>query len=301
MKELDGRVTFQLPGQPAFTLVEKAKDVFTMQPLPADSYSLMVKRDAAGKVERVTVKQPEGEFGFRNTAYVGTSLGITVDDLHNKVVQAAGGETNIRKVTSRVSTFDIDLVHQGVQAHGTTWIKAPNKQASETTFTALGKTIALGYDYFDGTKGEDISTISPAEAYTGKKLADIKLASDLYGTLDWKTSYDRVDLSRTAKCGDEECFAVAFTPKDGTKFTEYYSTKTFLLIKREGVQTASTMAIQIPYTIMFSDYRDVDGVKIPFKTMSSTVTNGDVVTTVRSVKHNVKVDDSVFGPKKVKM
>jgi len=263
---------------------------------------MTVKRDAAGKVERLVVKQPEGEFGFKNLAASGASgPGMTADELMAKVVQASGGEANIKKITSRVLTFNIDFVHQGVQAHGTTWVKPQSKTATDMIITALGKTIALDYDYFDGTGGQDISTFGPPAAYTGKRLADARRAADLYADLHWKDDYTKIDVLRVTKCGDEDCYAVAFTPKEGTKFTEYFSTKSFLLLKREGVQTAATMAVEIPYTVTFSDYREVDGLKVPFKQVTATIANGDVVTTVTSLKHNVPVDDAVFAAKKLKL
>lgn len=217
-----------------------------------------------------------------------------------KAVEAAGGEANWRKLNTRVSTFDIDLENQGVRAFGTSYSKAPNRSATETTMTALGKTIAKGFDYFDGTNGEESYSFAPSEKYTGKRLEDVKLASDFYGILDWKTNYKKIEIDRLAKVGDEEAYAVSFEPENGTKFTEYYSTKTFLLLKREGVQTSSTSSVQIPYTVTYSDYRDIDGVKLPFKTVSSSVGNGNIVTTVKEVKHNVPVDDAIFAPRKLK-
>jgi hypothetical protein len=165
--------------------------------------------------------------------------------------------------------------------------------------TALNKTIATGFDFFDGTAGEEFYSFAQAEKYTGKRLEDIKLGSDFYGLLDWKSTYKSIDVLSVTKCGDEECYAVAFTPEKGSKFTEYYSTKTFLLLKREGVQVSSTSSYELPYTLTYSDYRDVDGVKLPFKTVSFSASNGNIVTQIKTVKHNVPVDDSIFKPRKL--
>ena len=97
----------------------------------------------------------------------------------------------------------------------------------------------------------------------------------------------------------EDAHAVEFEPEKGTKFTEYYSTKTFLLLKREGVIPSSTSSQSLPYTVLFKDYRRVDGVMIPFQTVNNTPSNGDVVTTVKSVKHNVTIDNKLFAPRKL--
>jgi hypothetical protein len=47
-----------------------------------------------------------------------------------------------------------------------------------------------------------------------------------------------------------------------------------------------------------SDYRSVDGVMIPFKTVTISPSMGDVVMYVKEVKNNATIDAKVFKPKK---
>ena len=102
-----------------------------------------------------------------------------------------------------------------------------------------------------------------------------------------------------AKVAGEDAWVVSFEPEKGTPFTEYYSAKTFLLLKREGVIPSSTSSVQIPYTNMYSDYRSVDGVMIAFKTVSNSVANGNIVTTIKTIRQNVPIEDSFFAPRKL--
>ncbi len=297
--ETDGKVTFNIKGQQPYSLGEKSSDVFSLTPLP-ETYFLKVKRDSTTKIQSVVIVQPEGEFEFTRTdEKVADTPKITTDELIAKTIEAAGGEANWRKITSRVTVADIDLVHQGVKGFATSYAKFPNKSATETTMTALGKTIAKGFNFFDGTNGEEVYTFAPVEKYAGKNLEDVKLDSDFYSILDWKTNYKTVEVKGTEKVGDEDCYVVEFTPEKGTKMTEYYSTKTFLLLKREGINTSSTSSSSVPYSVVYSDYRDVDGVKLPFKSVNSSVSMGDVVAVVKSVKHNVAIDDKTFAPRKL--
>ncbi|MBP6002309.1 MAG: serine hydrolase [Pyrinomonadaceae bacterium] len=299
VKETDGKVTFNVPGQQPYALIEKSKDAYSMSPLP-DTYSLRAKRDDGGKVISVVVTQPEGEFEFKRSQSAAPAILLTVDELMQKAIDASGGEANWRKLSTRVSTFDTDLENQGVKAYGTAYAKAPDRTATETTLTALGKTIARGWDFFDGTRGEEAYTFAPVDKYTGKRLEDIKLGSQFYGTLDWKKLVKKAEILRMAKVGEEECFVVEFTPINGSNFTEYYSARSFLLRKREGVITSSTSAQKTPYTLTFDDYREIDGIKLPFKTVSYNVGNGNIVTMLKSVKHNVPIDDKLFAPRKLK-
>ncbi len=295
VREQDGTIVFVVGTQPPVSLVEKAKDQYWMKPLP-DTYWISVKRTNDGKIEKIGVNQPEGEFFFKPGS--APSVGMTADELMAKVIEASGGEANLKKLNSRVSIAEIDLEQQGVRGIVTTWSKAPGKTATETKFTALEIEIATGWDYFDGAAGEQAYSFAPVSKYTGKRLDDMKLSSDFYSMLDWKSKFKKVSVDRIAKCGDEECYVVEFEPNAGSKFTDYYSTKTLLLVRRDGTISSSTSSVQIPHSTTFSDYREVDGVKIPFKSVNNTAGNGDIVTVVKSVKHNVKIEDSFFAPRK---
>jgi CubicO group peptidase (beta-lactamase class C family) len=299
IKDADGKVTLNIPGQQPYTLVQKPDGTFSMNPLPADQFSLKAKRDAAGKISAVVVTQPSGVFEFKATT-ASDKPKITADELQQKALAAAGGEANWRKITSRVTEFNMDFENQGVQANGKQYQMAPNKSAAETTFTALGKKIASEWEFFDGNGGQDVVSFAPGTVYAGKQLDDIRLANDFYSLSNWKTNYKTIEITAVKKVGGEDAYAVTFTPEKGTAFTEYYSTTTFLLLKREGVIPSSTSEQQIPYSVEYSDYREVDGIKVPFKTVNNNIGNGNIVTTIRSVKHNVKIADKTFAPKKLK-
>lgn len=296
IKEVDGKVTMNLEGQPPYALIERSKDQFSLSPLP-DSYWVRVTRDADGKITKLSAVQPEGEFFFKPSA--ATKIAITVDELMAKALEASGGEANWRKLTSRVTTSTVDLEQQGVKATATSWAKAPSFSATETKMIAIGKEIATGWEYFDGTGGEDAYTFMPPQKYAGKRLEDSRIGADFYSMLDWKSKYKTITIARMAKVGDEDAYAVVFEPEKGTKFTEYYSTKTFLMLKREGTIPSSTSSQQTPYSIRYEDYRDVDGVKLPFKQINNTASNGDIITIVTSVKHNVPIEDKFFAPRKL--
>ncbi len=300
IKEVDGKVALVVEGQQPYFLVEKEKDVYRTIPLP-DDFSLRIKRSADGKVSDVILAQPQGEPSFKrlDPNAVNTPK-ITVDELMTKAVEAAGGEANWRRITSRVTIADIDFINQGVKGTSTSYAKFPNKSASETTLTALGKTIAKGFEFFDGTKGEELYTFAPVEKYAGKKLEDVRLGADMLALLNWKANYKTVEVKGIEKVGDEDCYVVEFTPEKGTKVTELYSTKTFLILKRRGVVSSSTSENTLPYSITFSDYRDVDGIKLPFKSVSTSPSMGDITNNVKSVKHNDSIDDKMFTPREVK-
>ena len=296
VRDSDGKITFNIGDQQPYTLTEKSKDSFNLVPLP-DTYWMKVKRDTAGKVESVTVVQPEGEFEFKRAeSKLEDAPKITVDELMTKTIAALGGEANWRKLTSRETKFEIDFENQGVKGFGTSREKSPNSAATEMTFTALGKPIGTDFDYFDGSGGGDIISFAPAEIYTGQRLEDVKYTHDFYGLLDWKNNLKSSEIRGVEKVGDEDAYVVVLRPEKASEVTYYVSQKSFLPMKQKTLIVSSTSSEKTPQTAVFSDYRAVDGVMIPFKTVSSNTSMGNVVTYIKEVKHNVTIDDKAFKP-----
>jgi len=84
------------------------------------------------------------------------------------------------------------------------------------------------------------------------------------------------------------------TPEKGTPVTDYISTSSFLVLKRDSLYVVETANVEIPLTQTFGDYRKVDGVMVPFLNTSSNVANGDIVMRVVDVKFNVDIPDTTF-------
>ncbi|HEY2846754.1 MAG TPA: serine hydrolase [Pyrinomonadaceae bacterium] len=300
-----------LPGQ-KYRLINSGADTFKMDGLPNGFAVKFV--NGASSTDQIVLLQPDRpDMTLNRVRADGTVAGpaataekkeepkapITVDELRSKIIEAAGGEANIRKVTSRVTEADIDMQNQGVKGTSTSWTKAGSKTASETHLTALGKEIAERWEYFDGTAGAAVWSFAPKAEYTGKRLADVRRGADLYDILD-RDQFKNVTVTGVKKVGDEDAYVVRFEVKDGTDYVEYYSTKTFLLLQHDGVEVSSTSSLQVPFTTTYSDYRNVDGLMLPFKTVTNSISQGDIVTSVRSVKQNVPVDDNIFAARSVK-
>jgi CubicO group peptidase (beta-lactamase class C family) len=295
IKETDGKVALVIEGQPPYEMKQKEKDVYSSPVLP-DTYSLKIKRAASGKIEGIVLVQPEGEFAFKLLESAANSTPkITVDEVMTKTIAALGGEANWRKLNSREVKFDLEAPQQGIKGYGTRYAKAPNFSASNTTFTALGKSIATDFGYFDGTSGGEILSFLPPEIYTSKRIEDLKLESDFYNLLNWKSGLKSSEITGTEKVGDEEAYVVRFLPEKASDYTYYISTKTFLPLKKSSVADGAS---EIRVTQTFSDYRAIDGVMIPFKSVTDSPMLGDVIITVKEVKHNILIEDSVFKPKK---
>lgn len=291
----DGKLTAIVPGQPVYELQNISGRKYKLSNAPTGFFVTFSD-------DSLLLEQPQGNVkmskitGSRKTSKSENKPKITADELMSKAIEAVGGEANYRKITSRVIFADIDAVHQGVKGNSTVYAKFPNKTATDTTLTVFGKTIGKGWNFFDGRSGEDAYSYYSLEKFSGKRLEDVRIDSDFYSILNWKTNFKTVEVKGTEKVGEEKCFVVELTPEKGTKVTNYYSIKSFLLVKRSGA-TASSSGHSESYTITYFDYREIDGIRLPFKTVNTTESMGDIISTVKSVKQNVKIDDKLFSPR----
>jgi len=296
----ENMLVLTVPGQPPYPLENVGGRKYKLgDPAPAGFYATFRPPKDKPTETEVFLEQPQGnvvlsKVGANGTTPAATASLINVDELLSKMIAAYGGEENIRKHKSSVSNVEMDLENQGVQAKGVISAKAPNWAASDMTFTALGKKLGTIVSYFDGNSGGEVISFAPEETYTGRRLEDIKAGADFYDVLNWKQNYKTITVKRMGKVDGEDVYVIEKRPEKGTPVTDYISTKSFLVLRRDSVVVSETSGIELPQSQKFSDYRNVDGVMIPFKTVSNNLANGDIVVRVIDVKFDVDIPDSLF-------
>jgi len=299
----DDKLTLSVPGQPSYPLKNIGGRRYQLaEPAPPGFFATFRPAKDKPTDTELFLEQPQGNIVLvklsANDAAPAAGENqapIAIDDLLAKMIAAYGGEENLRKHTSSVTTIEVDLENQGVQAKGTVSARAPNMHASEMTLTALDKKLGTIVSYFDGNSGGEIVSFAPPETYSGKRLADIKAAADFYDVLNWKKNYEKITFKKMSKVGDEEVYVIERRNATGTPVIDYVSTKSFLVLRRDSLIASETSGVELPQTEMFSDYRNVDGVMIPFKQVSNNIANGDIVLRVIDVNFNAEIPNSLFS------
>jgi len=297
----DDKLSLTVPGQPAYALQNIGGRRYKLaDPAPPGYFATFRPAKDKPTDTELFLEQPQGNVVLVKVPAeppapeTASQAPIAIDDLLVKMIAAYGGEENIRKHNSSLTTVEIDLENQGVQAKGTISARVPNQSASQLTFTALDKKLGSMVNYFDGSAGGEMVSFAPAETYSGKRLEDIKAGADFYDVLDWKKNYQKITFKRMDKVNGEEVYVIERRNEKGTPLTDYVSTKSFLVLRRDAIIANDTAGIELPQTEWFSDYRNVDGVMVPFKQVSNNIANGDIVLRVIEVKFNGEIPDSVF-------
>jgi CubicO group peptidase (beta-lactamase class C family) len=301
----EGKLTMAVPGQPTYTLLPAGGRRYKLAEIEGFYVNFRPAKENPQETE-IYLEQPQGNYTLKklkpadasNASASGAEefkASMTVDELMAKVVEASGGEAALRRHKTLRVLADVDLLHQGVGGEAVIYARAPNSSAQEVSLTALGKKIGSFREFFDGSEGGQEGSFIPFDPKTGKELEETRIGSDFYAPLNWKTLFQKAEIKKMAKVEGEDAYVVVFTPEKGSPVTQYISAKTFLPLRQDSVQTSDT--ISMPVTEVYSDYRSVDGVMIPFRRVQNSVAMGDTVLTIREAAFDVPVPEEAFKRK----
>ena len=301
----DGKLTLTVPGQPTYPLVSTGGRGYKLgEPAPDGFTATFRPKKDKPTVSELELKQPNGTFVFtKSSAANAYKSPLTVDQLLAKIIAATGGERNIKRHKSMVMEITVDFENQGIMGKGTSWGQAPNRSAQRIDLTGAGKKLGWLGSWFDGEKGSSGGSFIPSTPLTGPSLQKAKEENSFLSgieTLKRNSSQIRIVGTKTivlpGYITPEECYiveAISTSSKDLSLL--YVSTKDFLL--RRTDTTASVGEIKIPNTSYLADYRKVDGVVLPFKTINETVSSGRIVQTINKVTFDAPIPAQIFqGP-----
>ncbi|MDH4090692.1 MAG: hypothetical protein OEV74_01755 [Cyclobacteriaceae bacterium] len=216
------------------------------------------------------------------------------DQIIGKYTKFIGGKKKWRRITTITTSGEYN--YGGIPFPFHTYAKVPNRYKFIVPFN--GKYYAQA---FDGTKGWKIDAFKNETVptlLTGKDAmamaneADVELQDAL---IDYqRKGHAAISEGRENKNG-VPCYRVKFIRKSGETELYYFNEQTFALhIKSAVAKNVELQGALLETT--FSDYRNVQGVKIPFQSISES--NGQVILTITIDKAvlNESIDDKEFQP-----
>jgi outer membrane lipoprotein-sorting protein len=204
----------------------------------------------------------------------------------DKYLAASGGAAAVNKVTSRVQKGTMGSFG-GRSSPVEVYSKAPNKRATYATM-GQGQNITA----FDGTNGWLGNPGRPPRDMTPVEAAAFKLDAELRFPLTVKTLFKSFDVSPADKIGTHDVVLLSARNEGQPPVRLYFDTQTGLLVRQ--VRYVETPLGRNPTQIDYDDYRDSDGMKIPYK-WTVARPQGRFTIQVAEVQNNVAVDDSKFA------
>jgi photosynthetic reaction center cytochrome c subunit len=211
--------------------------------------------------------------------------GPTADQLLDKYLQAEGGAAAIEKITSRVMKGTITFGDRNVPIE--IFSKDPDKRIS-FTHTPDGDSVTAfdGHEGWLGIPGRPVREMQGADVDAASMDADLHFATHLKGM------FGEAKVRGREKVGERDAYLVVGQREGKPPLRLYFDEQSGLLVRliRYGETPLGLMPTQIDY----ADYREVGGVKIPFR-WTLARPGGRFMIQVSEVKENVAVDDAKFA------
>jgi hypothetical protein len=169
----------------------------------------------------------------------------------------------------------------------------------EITQTASGKyrssvtvekgSFTLVFDGKSGTSGGP-SWQNPMQP---DEVERIRSRARLFPAADLRDRFAALAVTRRENVDGRDAWVLMARDVSGSRMTFWFDAENGLLLRT--LQPQHTALGDIPEQADYSDYRDIDGVKVPFTIRHTAPDRGDTVTATE-LKQNVAVEDSLFEP-----
>jgi hypothetical protein len=227
-----------------------------------------------------------------------TALAQTADEVIEKHLVALGGRAVIAKLKSRSMKGTITVSTPAGEISGI--IEVLNQQPNKTrTFiqmdlSALGAGQITQDQRFDGTSGYVIDSFQGNRDITGQQLENMKNGSFPHPLLNYKVAGTTVELGGKETVAGHPAYVLVLKFKNGPAIRQYVDAESYLLLKQVVKVDVPQFGSEVEQTTEYSDFRDVDGIKIPFqaKTTSAIQT---LTVHVSQVQHNIEIDQALFS------
>jgi hypothetical protein len=208
----------------------------------------------------------------------------TADQILAKYLDALGGADALAKITTRTEKGNV--LAGGPPTPIDIYMKAPNKRVS-VSHGGRGDS----YTAFDGSAGwmgggRGARDMSATDSMSSMVDAALAFPANL------KSVFTRWNPGRPDKIGDKDMYVLTGRGPGAPLTRFYFDQQTGLLARviRYNDVGMGMMPVQVDYT----DYRAVDGIKIPFR-WTLARPGGRFSIQIDSAQQNVPIDDSKFA------
>ncbi len=216
------------------------------------------------------------------------------DAVIKKYVDFIGGKKNWEKVKTLKTSGKYN--YGGIEFPFTAYSKAPNHY--KFIVPLEGKYYAQAFDGEKGWKIDAFKNETAPTMLTGKAAqsmaneADVELQNAF---IDYKRKGYGVTLEGKDTVDGKNCIVIKLMRKDGDVETYYFDELTHALVMKVSPSKNTELQGTILNTL-YSDYRDVNGIKIPFRSLSKSNDQLILEVTIEKAEVNVTIDDKEFQP-----
>jgi photosynthetic reaction center cytochrome c subunit len=224
--------------------------------------------------------------------------GPTVDQVLDKYMQAIGGAANVARITSFVASGR-SIGYRGFGGGGIVELSAqtPDKRATHISFPEYPDR-GVSVRTYDGRTGWIATPLAVVPKYElgGSERDGARLDAQLSFPAQIKQALTDLRVALPTTIDDKDVTVVQGNGPNGTLATLYFDDATGLLVRM--VRHGRSPIGRVPTQVDYADYRDVGGIKFPFRWTFAWLDGRDQFE-FSDVKLNVPIDAARFGEPKL--
>lgn len=211
----------------------------------------------------------------------------SADSIINKYINVLGGREKMGEVKDRTTYLSGTV--EGTKVTITIYQKAPNLFRQDIFSKNINQVL-----YYDGLKGVLVSSAGATEI-KGQTLKDLQLDAYLNPILDLYTKEIIVKYAGTEDINGEKAHKLELQTDSTKRWVEYYHPETGLKIRQ--VKKISSTTGDFEQITDFYDYREVEGIRYPFKLIQS-IGEQQIEMNVKLIKVNSGIQKDFFNPER---
>jgi len=218
----------------------------------------------------------------------------TAGEIISKYISFIGGEEKWKAVKTIVMTGTYN--YGGIEFPFTSFSKAPDKYkyivpSGGKSFTqAFNGEKGWKIDGFNNETKKTILTGSAARAMSNE--ADVEMESSF---IDYQKKGNAIIFEGEDSVEGTRCFKIKLIRNNVDTETYHFNEATYELAEKQAVSKNPELDSSI-VNIFYSDYRAVEGIKIPFKSVSKVGDQTILTIMVQKADINVNIGNSEFEP-----
>jgi hypothetical protein len=213
----------------------------------------------------------------------------SVDEILQKYVQALGGREAYEKVTTRAMKGTVEIPDDNVTGTALVSAKAPGSYRLTLDIPGYGVVESV----LDGANAWEKNPDSGVHGLSNADLDIAKRDHDFYRETRLKELFPTMTLAAPADVNGHKAYVIEAAPASGPPEKLYFDADTGLLVKRDFERVTLEDGI-VQYEVFLSDYRDVDGVKVP-ATIDQRSPDTTMIFKFAEIKNNAPLADSAFA------
>lgn len=179
------------------------------------------------------------------------------EEILDKYIEAVGGKEAFDRIDNQVLKVTLEIVGQGIKMHVTVYSARPNKVYRVVEVPSIGK----------GESGVDGEVVWENSAMTGPQIMEGSVREQalrdatFHKLVYWQKVYEKAECAGIQAVDEKPCYKVVLTPKEGSEDTLFIDKESHLIVKAES--TSESPMGKIPLEIYISDYKEMNGIRIP--------------------------------------